>query len=95
MIHALPDDLERLFAFDPFFDNNHAMSGQDGEDDLTRVGRVPEGRRAREGLLDGAVLGVGGAGDGDSKDNFQAQRRIPRGLCRTHVRRDAHVASSG
>ena len=31
---------------DPFFDNHHAVSGQDGEDDLTRVGRVPEGRRA-------------------------------------------------
>ena len=71
VIHAFPNDLEWLFPFDPFFDDDHPVSGQDGEDNLTGVDRVLKGCRAREGLLDGAVLGVGGAGDRIVKITFR------------------------
>ena len=48
MIHAFPNDLEWLFPFGPFFDNDHPVSGQNGKDDLTGIGWVLEGRRAGE-----------------------------------------------
>src|SRR6266508_74061 len=63
VIHPFPDDLEGLFAFHPLFDNDHAVTRQNGKDELPGIFRVLEGSRAREGLLNGAILRVCGTGN--------------------------------
>ena len=44
VIHSLPDHLEGLFAFHPLFDDDNAMTGQHGKNDLPGIIRVYEVR---------------------------------------------------